>query len=106
MAPAEPPLKSLLRNQSASRHTANVSVTTPTSSPRMRSAGKPTTTPMAVAPTAARIGAIGNGMCHDVVNPLSKKPATPASVSWASEIWPAYPVTTTSDSVIVATMKV
>ena len=42
---------------------------------------------------------------RDVVMPLSEKPATPATVNWASEICPAYPVTTTSDSEMTARIK-
>ena len=47
------------------------------------------TTPTTVATPAASSGAIGNGMCQDVVRPLSVNPAAPASVNCASDTWPA-----------------
>ena len=46
------------------------------------------------------MGAIGKGMPHDEANVLSMYADTPANVSWASEICPVYPVTTTRDNVM------
>ena len=54
----------------------------------MRSAGRPTSTPITVAPSAASSGAIGNGTPQESVSGLSRNAATPAIVSCASEIWP------------------
>ena len=71
-------------------------MTTATGNPRMRTAGNPTTTPTTIAPSAASSGASGNGIevwmmgiCQLAVRGPSRNPATPASVSWAREIWPA-----------------
>ena len=90
--------KSLLRNQNASSATASASVTTARGRPRTRIAGSPTTTPIAIAPSAASSGAIGKGTPQLVVSGERRKPPAPARVSWANETWPAYPVTTTSES--------
>ena len=43
---------------------------------------------MTVAPAAASSGASGNGTPQASESVLSRKPATPARVSWAREIWP------------------
>ena len=83
------PTYSELRNHTASIATPSARVTTATGRPRMRSAGSTITTPTTVAPRAASSGAIGNGMSRSVVSGPRMKPATPARVSWASEICPA-----------------
>ena len=62
--PARCPTMSVLRNHSASMAYAKASVTTPSVRPRRRRAGSPITTPITVATSAARSGAIGNGMCQ------------------------------------------
>ena len=71
----------------------------------MRSAGRPTTTPRAVAMRAASTGAMGNGTPQLSVSVLSEKPATPASVSWANDTWPAIPVMTTIDRAMIPKMN-
>ena len=62
--------------------------------------------PTAVAIRAARIGANGNGTPQLPMIPDSEKPPTPANVSWASDTWPAKPVTTTYDRPRMAAMSV
>ena len=79
--PLSPPLNDGLRNQKVSRNTASASVTTMKGSPRIRRAGNPTTTPMTVAISAARIGANGNGIPSSVFTTLNPKAPTPARVS-------------------------
>ncbi len=97
---------SALRNHTASMAYASASVTTPSVRPRSRRAGRPTTMPTPVATSAASSGANGNGMPQPSVRPLRVNAAAPASASWASDTWPAYPVTTTSDRPITAAMNV
>ena len=80
--------------------TAAASVTTASCAPRMRSAGRPTTTPATAAMAAASRNENGNGT--PVPNFEIMSPATPAKAAWASEIWPTMPVSTTSDRVISA----
>ena len=80
---------SVLRNHTASMAYASASVTTPSVRPRMRRAGRPTTTPMAVATSAASSGANGNGTPQSSVRVLRLNAAVPARASWASETWPA-----------------
>src|SRR5579871_6869743 len=89
--------KSVFRNQYASTATARARVTTANGRPRMRVAGRPTTTPTTVAPKAAKIGAIGKGTPQLTVSGLRRNAATPANTSWASDTWPAKPVTTTNE---------
>ena len=88
-APLRPPLKSGFLNQKASRATASDSVTTATGRPRMRRAGSPTTTPMAMATTADSSGASGNGTSQFMANRCREYAPTPASESWARDTWPA-----------------
>jgi len=77
--------KSVLRNQNASSVYAIVSVTTATVRPRIRKAGKPITTPMTAANTAASSGAIGNGTFQLVVIGPTRNAATPAIASCARD---------------------
>ena len=62
-------------------------------------------TPRSPTARAARIGAIGNGMCHTVVISDSSSADAPTRVYWTKEICPTYPVTTTNDSAMIARMN-
>ena len=60
---------------------------------------------MTAAPSAASNGARGKGMFRSVEIGPRRKPADPASVNWASDTWPVYPVITTYDRAIIEKMK-
>ena len=62
------PTRSVFLNHTAWTVTASDSVTIANGKPRIRKAGIPTTTPITVAPSAATIGASGNGTPQSVVS--------------------------------------
>src|ERR1700722_3734795 len=94
--------KLVFSNQNDSTNTARANVTTANGRPRMRAAGRPTTIPTTMEPSAARTSAIGNGTPQLSVSGLSRNPAQPASTNWASESCPANPVTTTWERAMMA----
>ena len=76
--------------------TARASVAMARLMPRTLVAGQPTSTPTRVATSAAARSAIGKGTLFSARR-IEVKPATPANASWAREIWPVNPVSTTTD---------
>ena len=83
------------RNSSSSMARALARVAMASDAPRTRSAGSASSSPKAVAASAASSGASGKGMPASVPKEASPAAATPVKASWASDIWPTYPVTTT-----------
>jgi hypothetical protein len=65
-------------NTASSTTTAPARVTTARLTPRARSAGRATATPVTAASAAATSGAIGNGTPTSTARRLSENPATPA----------------------------
>ena len=98
-APAAPPESDGLASTSCSMATAMARVATARLMPRTRVAGRPTSTPTQRGDSAASDAAASGNGTPSLGQPGSTvNPATPAMASWASEIWPTYPVTTTTDS--------
>ena len=90
-------------------------VTTASCTPRMRTAGRPTTTPTITATITPIRAAIGHGRLGPVIamrfdpRPIPSaiildmmNAAMPLNDIWASEICPVYPVSTTTDSMTIA----
>ena len=95
-----------LRKTSRSNTSAAAKVTMAYWMPRIRSAGTPTATPTTVVTATATTGPSGKGRPQSDVAVARVNAATPANESWASEIWPANPVTTTTDSSRTVTQAV
>ncbi len=75
-------------------------VTTASATPRTRSADTAVTRPSTTAAAMPASGASGKPIPASTARCETVKPATPASASWTTEIWPTKPVMTTSDSAI------
>ena len=99
---AEPPPQVELTKPNCSIATAAASVTTARLTPRTRKAETPMTSPSKVAAATPSKGPSGNPMPWSTAMCETVKPATPASASWTTEIWPTKPVITTSDRQIKA----
>src|SRR6266851_2013995 len=74
--------------------------------PRVRTAGSANSSPIGTVPATPNTRAASNGTLVVATRRPAIKAPTPANAYCASEIWPAYPVTTTIDSKIVATPNV
>jgi len=61
--------------------------------------------PMTIANPAASSGEIGKGRPQSAVIRARVKAPAPASVSWASETCPAYPVITTCERAMMAKIR-
>ena len=98
--PRGPPPHRELRNPNCSSATAAASVTTARLTPRTRRAETAITRPTIVAteaPIRSEIGNFAQIPPASVVRCDIVKPATPASASWTTEIWPTKPMITTSE---------
>ena len=84
--------------------TAAASVTTARLTPRTRRAGTAMTNPTSAATSAGHDRAEREGPVAEVLR--QREAAVPANATWASEIWPTNPVSTTSDRAITAKTRV
>ena len=98
--PIAPPPQVGLTKPKLSMATAAASVTTARLTPRTRSADTAVTRPSSTAAAMPASGASGKPMPASTARCETVKPATPASASWTTEIWPTKPVITTSERAI------
>ncbi len=90
-------------NRMSSSAVPRPSVTTASATPRVRTAGSAKTIPSGTVASTPTMSAAQNGKpAASTSRPAAHAPK-PAIAYWASEIWPAYPVTTTIESRISAT---
>src|ERR1700733_13613155 len=90
-------MNQVLLNASASSAAAVARVVTARFTPRTRTAGSPITSPTTTEHRAARIRPNGKPIPRLWAMWLSMNALIPASAFWASEIWPTYPVITTTE---------
>ncbi len=95
--PVLPPPHRRLAYPNCSMATTPASVTTARLTPRTRNAEMPNTRPIITAAAEPTSGPHGNPIPALAVMCETANPATPASVTWASDTWPTNPVITTSE---------
>ncbi len=100
-----PPTLGLVNTMSCAAQ-ARPKVIMPRLTPRVRSAGIASTTPTSIAPSVPHSSAGKNAKPACAASSAPITPPMPAMAYCASEICPAYPVSTTIDSSSVAVLKV
>ena len=104
--PLVPPVYFVLLNNTFWTACAKPNVITARLTPRVRNAGRAKSRPTSVAARTPPANASGNGHDCELLNRPATSAPMPANANWPNEIWPAHPMSTTSESATVAQTRV